>query len=102
MTAAFLALLPVFIVILAGYGLRRSRLVVEEQWTAIDHISYFVLFPVIMFKEIVAADFAHVPVFNMALAMALAAVAEGRGLTGACAASVSGVGTVARPAPVSR
>lgn len=72
MTAAFLALLPVFIVILAGYGLRRSRLVVEEQWTAIDHISYFVLFPVIMFKEIVAADFAHVPVFNMALAMALA------------------------------
>lgn len=72
MTAAFIALLPVFIVILAGYGLRRSGLIDAGHWNAVDHICYFLLFPAIIFKEIVAADFSEVPVFGMAFAMMLA------------------------------
>lgn len=72
MTAAFLALLPVFIVILVGLGLRRSALIGEGHWAAVDHVCYFVLFPAIIFKEIAAADFTGVPVWNMALAMMLA------------------------------
>ncbi|MBC8038446.1 MAG: AEC family transporter [Rhizobiales bacterium] len=74
MTAAFVALLPVFIVILVGFGLRKSELIGESHWTAVDHVCYFVLFPAIFFKEIVAADFSNVPVFGMALAMMLAVV----------------------------
>ena len=72
MTAAFLALLPVFIVILVGYGLRRSGLIDADHWSAVDHVCYFLLFPAIIFKEIVAADFSKVPVLGMALAMMLA------------------------------
>lgn len=69
MTAAFLSLLPVFIVILIGWGLRRSGLIEGEHWDAVDHVCYFVLFPALIFKEIVAADFGHLPVVSMALAM---------------------------------
>ncbi len=72
MTAAFLALLPVFIVILVGLGLRRSALIGETHWAAVDHVCYFVLFPAIIFKEIAAADFTGVPVWHMAFAMMLA------------------------------
>ena len=71
MTQSFIALLPVFIVILVGYGLRRSGLIAEEHWTAVDHVCYYVLFPAIIFKEIAAADFSNVPVWSMALAMIL-------------------------------
>ncbi len=72
MTAAFLALLPVFVVILVGLGLRRAGLIGETHWAAVDHVCYFVLFPAIIFKEIAAADFTGVPVWHMGFAMMLA------------------------------
>ncbi len=75
MTTIFLALLPVFIVILIGFGLRRFGVIQDEQWQALDRLCYFVLFPAIIFKEIAAADFSTVPVFQMALAMMLAVLA---------------------------
>jgi malonate transporter len=71
MTQSFIALLPVFIVILVGYVLRRSALIDEDHWAAVDHVCYYVLFPAIIFKEIAAADFSNVPVWSMALAMIL-------------------------------
>lgn len=72
MTQIFLALLPVFIVILIGAALRRSKLIGETHWPGIDHICYFVLFPAIIFKEIAAADFSTIPVWRMAGAMIVA------------------------------
>jgi malonate transporter len=70
-TTIFLALLPVFIVILIGWGLRRFGVIREEQWGALDQLCYFVLFPCIIFKEIAAADFTSVPVAQMAAALML-------------------------------
>jgi predicted permease len=72
MTTIFLALLPVFIVILIGFGLRRSGVIGEAQWAGLDQLCYFVLFPAIIFKEIASADFSGVPVLQMAGAMVLA------------------------------
>jgi len=69
---AFIALFPVFIVILLGYGLRRSRFIDDAHWLGIDQICYYVLFPAIIFKEIAAADFSHIPVWSMAASMMLA------------------------------
>ncbi|MCA3555834.1 AEC family transporter [Aestuariivirga sp.] len=71
MTTIFLALLPVFIVILVGFALGRGRVISAGQWAGLDHVCYFVLFPAIIFKEIAAADFSHVPVLRMAGAMAV-------------------------------
>ena len=75
MTSVFLALLPVFIVILVGFGLRRFQVIRDEQWGALDQLCYFVLFPAIIFKEIAAADFSSVPVVSMALSMVMAVLA---------------------------
>ncbi|WP_119274296.1 AEC family transporter [Taklimakanibacter deserti] len=72
MTQIFLALLPVFIVIMIGALLRRTRLVGDAHWPGVDQICYFVLFPAIIFKEIAAADFSSVPVWRMAGAMIVA------------------------------
>ncbi len=72
MTTIFLALLPVFIVILVGFALRRFNVIGEAQWAGLDQLCYFVLFPAIIFKEIAAADFTGVPVLQMAGAMVLA------------------------------
>ena len=74
MTTIFLALLPVFIVILVGFALRRFQVIGEAQWAGLDQLCYFVLFPAIIFKEIAAADFTGVPVLRMAGAMMLAVV----------------------------
>jgi malonate transporter and related proteins len=75
MIAAFFALLPVFLTIVVGYGLRRTKLIAEDHWVAVDHLCYYVLFPAIMFKEIAGADFTGVPVWSMAIAMMLAIIA---------------------------
>ncbi len=72
MIQSFIALLPVFIVILVGFGLRRSGLIAEAHWSAVDHVCYYVLFPAIIFKKIAVADFSNVPVWSMAFAMMLA------------------------------
>ena len=64
MTAAFTALLPVFLVIMLGAALRRSRLVDEKHWLAMDQLCYLVLFPALIFKEIAAADFSSLPVWT--------------------------------------
>jgi predicted permease len=72
MTAAFLTLLPVFVVILAGFVLRRSNLVGETEWAGVDHLCYMLLFPAIIFREIAGADFSGMPVWQMAFAMILA------------------------------
>ncbi|MBL8906551.1 MAG: AEC family transporter [Rhizobiales bacterium] len=69
---AFIALFPVFIVILIGYLLRRSRFIEDHHWLGIDQICYYVLFPAIIFKEIAAADFSRIPVWSMGAAMMLA------------------------------
>ena len=71
-TASFATLLPVFLVIVGGFALRRSGLLNDDQWAAIDRLCYFVLFPAFFFKEIARADFSGLPVLGTAAAMAVA------------------------------
>jgi malonate transporter len=69
MSFAVAALLPVFIVILIGAALRSVQFVSDDQWRAVDHICYYILFPAIIVKEIAGADFTGLPVARMALAL---------------------------------
>ena len=75
MTMVVMALLPVFLVILLGAGLRRTGVVNDTQWQAVDQVAYWVLFPALIFKEIASANFTGVPVLGMAFAMMLAVLA---------------------------
>jgi malonate transporter len=69
MSFAFAALLPVFITILLGAVLRSFQFVRDDQWSAIDHVCYYILFPAIIVKEIAGADFTCLPVGRMAVAL---------------------------------
>jgi len=56
MTALFLALAPVFLAILTGWGARLSKVVPESAWSGVNRLAYMILAPVFMFTEIVRAD----------------------------------------------
>lgn len=68
---AFTALLPVFLVVAFGLGLKAMRLISQVQWQGIEHVCYFVLFPAIIVSAIATADLTGVPVVGMVAAMVL-------------------------------
>jgi malonate transporter and related proteins len=75
MSFAFSALLPVFITILIGSILRITSFIGDNEWRAVDHICYYVLFPAIIVKEIAGANFTGLPVARMAIALIAGVVA---------------------------
>lgn len=59
MIAIFESILPVFAVVLLGFGLRRGGLIVMEQWRTIEDLCFWVLFPAILIKVLATADFSQ-------------------------------------------
>jgi predicted permease len=53
-----LSLAPVFSLIALGGVLRRLKLLGEEGWAALERLTYFVLFPPMMFMSIIEGSFA--------------------------------------------
>lgn len=74
MTQIALALAPVFIAILAGWGARVSKLVPEAAWTGVNRLAYMVLAPTFMFTEILRADLSFKDVSFVAAGVAAFAV----------------------------
>ena len=74
MSFAVSALLPVFVTILVGSALRATAFIGDIEWRAVDSICYYVLFPAIIVKEIAGADFAGLPVAQMAIALMAAVI----------------------------
>lgn len=56
MTQLALALAPVFIAILTGWGARFTNIVPAVAWGGVNRLAYMILAPVFMFTEIVRAD----------------------------------------------
>lgn len=55
------ALLPVILVIAAGYTVARAGLITGEQWRGVERLAYYVLFPAVLFEKIAALDFSTLP-----------------------------------------
>ncbi len=51
------ALIPVFIIILLGYLFKRWALLQPVFWTGAERLTYFVLFPALLFEKLAAASF---------------------------------------------
>ena len=75
MADVILSLLPVFALILLGALLRRFALLTPEGWMALERITYFVLFPPVLFMSIIGGSFAGEETARMALALGLANLA---------------------------
>ena len=56
MLTIFLAIAPVFVLIMLGYGLRRGGIPTTEFWNLNDRLVYWVLMPALFFAKISAAD----------------------------------------------
>jgi malonate transporter len=67
------ALLPVFLVIMLGYYLRRRALLDASAWRGLENLCYFVLFPVLLVKTLAVAAIgsAEIARFSSALLFAI-------------------------------
>lgn len=75
MTDVVTALIPVFAIIALGAMLRRLAFMPDENWRAVEQLTYFVLFPCFLFGAIAFADFANQPIGRMALLLTGAMIA---------------------------
>src|SRR6201995_1497679 len=68
------ALLPVFLLIVLGFVLKRSLMRLDTQWHGLERLTYYVLFPVLLIQTLVKADLSKVPVAGVGGALMLSAL----------------------------
>ena len=78
--AAFAALVPIFALILLGYGLRRYRIVPDEFWVPMEKLTYYIFFPLLLLDNLSKANLGDLSVIPMALALVSAILAVTLGL----------------------
>ena len=97
MALLFDSLAPVFLVIVAGYGLRRVLALERAVWAGLERLAYYALFPALLVRTLAGADIALGAAWRLiavtvgALCLAGAAATAARrpfGLTGPRFASV--------------
>lgn len=71
MAVVIAALLPVFLLIVLGFVLKRTLMRLETQWHGLERLTYYVLFPVLLVQTLVRADLGQVPVAGVGGALFL-------------------------------
>ena len=56
MAVVIAALLPVFLLIVLGFVLKRTLIRPETQWHGLERLTYYVLFPVLLVQTLVKAS----------------------------------------------
>jgi predicted permease len=74
MAVVIAALLPVFLLIVLGFVLKRSLMRLETQWHGLERLTYYVLFPALLIETLVKADLTKVPVAGVGGALMLSAL----------------------------
>lgn len=104
MTSVLAALVPVFLLIAAGYGMRRSGFLPESFWDPAEKVTYYVFFPALLVISTAKADLAGLDILPMAgglvagfLLTSLLALALGRAVGSRGAALTSLVQGAIRP-----
>lgn len=69
MAPVLLSLIPVFLVIALGYGMRRIGFPGDEIWLPLDQLNYYVLFPALLIHTLAMADLAQFDIWPMASAL---------------------------------
>lgn len=72
MLAVAAALLPVFLLIVIGFGLRRILLKEEAHWVGLERLVYYVLFPALLIQTLARAKLSGVPVASVGGALLIA------------------------------
>jgi malonate transporter len=75
MAVVIAALLPVFLLIVLGFVLKRTLIRPETQWQGLERLTYYVLLPLFLIQTLVKADLSTVPVGGVGGALLLSALA---------------------------
>src|SRR6185503_20557382 len=62
MLAVVAALVPVFLLIVTGFALRRWLIQNDAHWIGLERILYYVMFPALLVESLSRADLSKVPV----------------------------------------
>jgi malonate transporter and related proteins len=68
------ALLPVFLLIVLGFVLKRSLMRLETQWHGLERLTHYVLFPMLLIQTLVKADLSKVPIAGVGGALLISAL----------------------------
>lgn len=60
MLAIFESILPIFLLVLFGQGLKRLRFIDQSVWPGLENLGYYVLFPALLFLTLAEADFSRI------------------------------------------
>lgn len=71
MLPIFESILPIFLIIVAGHLLRRTSLMDGPGWLGLERLSYWVLYPALLFSTILRADFSGLRLDAMFAALLL-------------------------------
>jgi predicted permease len=71
MSTVFVAVVPVFLLIVGGYLLRRLVVSDDAYWNRVEWLVYYVLFPTLFAVTLARAEFASVPAGGVGLALGL-------------------------------
>ena len=74
MTAVLLALLPIFLLIALGWGMKRWEFLPGTFWEPAEKLTYYVFFPALLFLNTAGADFGGLSIVPMMAALAAATV----------------------------
>jgi malonate transporter and related proteins len=74
MAVVISALLPVFLLIVLGFILKRSLMRLDTQWHGLERLTYYVLFPTLLIQTLVKADLSDVPVAGVGGALLVSAL----------------------------
>ncbi len=69
MSVIFSSILPIFLLIMAGTVIKRVAIVDDAGWRGLDQLSFFMLYPVLLFVSIIKADFSKIAVFDILAVM---------------------------------
>jgi malonate transporter len=72
--SAFEVLLPIFLLIALGFGMRKSGLIPADQWRGIELAAFWVFFPALVGDTLLQADLKSLPLTGITLTMFLTAI----------------------------
>lgn len=75
MLAAFENILPIFAVVMIGFGLRKSNFVAADKWQIVDELCFWVLFPALLAHTLLKADFSEIQLGPVTMVMLVAVLA---------------------------
>jgi hypothetical protein len=61
MTTLTSAIAPILVLILLGFGLRRAHFLSDDAWAGLEKLTYFILFPALLVRELANQRLTGVP-----------------------------------------